>query len=121
MKELIVIADANEAHCGKLCCMIEELNCRAVAVCSFEDLKNYLGKNDCLVVVLNINTLSVNNRDIRDLTIQNPGVYFLGLTEKRFNPELKEAICYHIFACLTLPVDPEEFSYWINCIRKNSK
>ena len=37
----------------------------------------------------------------------------------RFHPELKEALCYHIFACINKPVDPDELVYWIRCIRDN--
>ena len=115
----IVVADANKEHAWELCNMLIAQHYRPTPVYSFQELKSYLQKNSCLVVVLNINTLSVDNRAIGDLAIKTPGVYFLGLTDQRFNPELREAICYHIFACLTIPVDPGELYYWLRSIEKN--
>ncbi len=120
MEEPVVVADANKTYCRALCAMLEVRHYRATPVYSFQDLERYLQKNICLAAVLNINTLSIDNRIIRELTKQNPGVYFLGLTNKPANPDLKEALCYHIFACLTIPVDLDELVYWLRCIHEDA-
>lgn len=119
MDEPIVVVDANEEQCQQLCAVLEARHYRANPLYSFLDLERYLQGSACLVVVLDLNTLSLDNRVIRDLTIKNPGVYFLGLTKHRINPELKDAICYHIYACLTKPVDPEELVYWLRSIEED--
>jgi DNA-binding NtrC family response regulator len=113
MDEPIVVVDANEEQCQELCAMLEGRHYRAIPMYSFTDLEKYLMGKTCLVVVLDLNTLSLDNSVIRELTVKNPGVCFLGLTKHRFNPELEEAICYHVYACLTKPVDLDELVYWI--------
>ena len=114
METRIVVADSYQEHAVELSLLLTKQNFRTTPVYSFKDLKKYLKNYECLSAILNINNLSMDNRDIRDLTIKNPDVYFLGLTDKMFNPELREAICYHIFACLTLPFHPDHFFYWFH-------
>jgi hypothetical protein len=63
-----------------------------------------------------IDAIDIDNRTIRDLTIRYPGVYFLCLSEDRFHPELREALCYHIYACINKPVDPSEIYFWLRSI-----
>jgi hypothetical protein len=42
--------------------------------------------------------------------------YVFGLSKILYNPELKEAICCHLFACLKKPVDSDELLYWLKSI-----
>jgi hypothetical protein len=65
---------------------------------------------------LDIDTVPVNNRTIRDLALKNPSVRFLCTSKDRFHPELKDAICYHIYACLNKPIDPDELLFWLKSI-----
>ena len=41
------------------------------------------------------------------------------LSFDKFHPELKDAICYHIYACLNKPIDPDELLYWLKCIQED--
>jgi len=86
---------------------------------SLPNLEELLQKYACIAVILDIDTVSVDNRIIRKLTIKNPGVYFLCLSEHPFHPELKDAISYHLYACLIKPVDPDELIYWLRSIYEN--
>ena len=83
------------------------------ALSSLEDL---LDSNQYVAVVLDIDSVPVDNRTIRELAIKYPGVRFLCTSKDRFHPELKDAICYHIYACLNKPVDPDELLFWIKSI-----
>ncbi|MFH2060984.1 MAG: hypothetical protein ABIJ59_19100 [Pseudomonadota bacterium] len=67
-------------------------------------------------IIFDLDSIDVDNRTIRDLTIAYPSVYFLCMSKDRFHPELKDAICYHIYACLTKPIDYDELLYWLRCI-----
>ncbi len=120
MEKEIVVFDADEKQCKELCVMLEERHYRASPMHSLPNLESYLQGGACLVVIVDLNTTSIDNRVIRKLTTKNPGVYFLGLTRYRFNPELKESICYHIYACLTKPIDPDELIYWLRCIYEDA-
>lgn len=73
---------------------------------------------DC--VILDIDALDIDNPTIRKLTIQYPWIYFLCMSKNRFHPELKDAICYHIYACLTKPLDHGELLYWLRCIENDA-
>jgi hypothetical protein len=65
---------------------------------------------------MDIDSVPVDNRTIRELTIKHPETYFLCTSKDRFHPDLKDAICYHIYACLNKPVDPDELFYWLRSI-----
>jgi len=112
----IVILDSDNDHYLGLCAMLEEKRYRAIQMPSLESMQKYLQKNTCLAVILDIEHESVDNRIIRNLTMNYPAVYFFGMSKRHYNPELREAICYHIFVCLNKPVNPDELYYWLRSI-----
>ncbi len=116
MKKEIVVLDDDEKQCRHLCDMLERGHYRATPMHSLPNLERHLQESDCLVAIVDINAPSVNNRVIRELTMKNPGASFLGVTKYRFNPEFKESIHHHIYACLTKQVDPDELLYWLRSI-----
>jgi hypothetical protein len=65
--------------------------------------------------ILDLDSFPLDNRTIRRLTLEFPSVCFF-CTSRHFHPELKDAICYHLFACLRKPVDPDELLYWLKSI-----
>lgn len=80
-----------------------------------------LAANSAVCAILDLDTLDVNNQLIRKLTIKFPHVYFLCTSRNRFHPELKDAIFYHIYACLTKPLDYDELLYWLRCIDNDNE
>ncbi len=117
----IVVLDAHRKQCQELCSMIEKRHYHAIPMNSLLKMENYIKGNTCTAVIMDIDTVSVDNRTIRELTIQNPGVYFFCLSRDKFHPELKDAICYHIYACLNKPVDPDELFYLLKSVYENGK
>jgi DNA-binding NtrC family response regulator len=87
---------------------------------SIESLDKKTTDIHCNCVLLDLDSVNVDNRTIRELTIQYPHIYFLCMSRDQFHPELKDAICYHIFACLTKPLDYDELLYWLRCIDNES-
>ena len=116
MKRCIAVLDADQKECHRLCNLLEKNQYPTIPMHSIQYLESNLKQSNCLAVILDIDTISVDNRTIRDLTIRFPGVYFFCLSERPFHPELHDAISYHIYACLTKPVDPDELSFWIKSI-----
>jgi len=116
MKKKIVILDANQNSCGKLSDIINSKNYPLVQTQALSSLEDFLESDQYVAVVLDIDSVPVDNRTIRELALKYPGVRFLCTSKDRFHPELKDAICYHIYACLNKPVDPDELLYWIKCI-----
>lgn len=117
----IIVVDADKDYCREIAQMIQAGGYQAITLHSFHDLERYLHDHDCLIATLDLSALSVGNRLIKELALKHHGTYFLGLTDHRFNPELEEAICYYIYACITKPVDPEELLYWIRSIFLDNK
>jgi DNA-binding NtrC family response regulator len=116
MKKGIVVVDADQDQCRRLCTLLEKDQYSTISMYSIQYLEDNLTQSNCLAVILDIDTVPVDNRTIRELTIKFPEVYFFCLSEQSFHPELKDAICYHIYACINKPVDPDELFYFLRSI-----
>ena len=121
MSKNILVVDSNKEECNDLCEALNRVKHQATPLFSSIKLDERIKETACLVVILDLNTPSIDNNVIKQLTIANSGVYFLGLSKNRLNPEFEESICYHIYACLNKPVDLDELLYWIKCIYDEDK
>ena len=119
MVKRILVLDKNQEQCRDLCELLGESHYPATPLHSIRNLQDHLEEKKYLAVIVDIDTVSINNRTIRDLTLKFPEVYFFCLSELPFHPELKDAICYHIYACLNKPVDPDELFYFLRSIYEN--
>lgn len=119
MDRSILVVDADKAQCQKLCTLLERSNYRTVASHSLTDLERSVEEGGLKVVILDLDTLPVDNRFIVDLRRENPGVRIIGLSSRPFHPELKEAISEHFYACLYKPVDRDELFFWLRSIWEN--
>jgi len=95
-------------------------NFNTVMTNSITDLEKAMKGADVEVLVLDLDTVPIENRFLRNLKKQQPAMSIIGLSTRSFHPELKEAMRKHIYACLTKPVDPDELVYWIHSIVGNS-
>lgn len=116
MEKKIAILDAEQQSCDELRGILESQRFPTIAIHSLALLESHIQSGDIIAVVVDIDSVPVDNRTIRELTLKYPGVRFLCTSKDRFHPELKDAICYHIYACLNKPVDPDELLYWIKSI-----
>ncbi len=121
MRKNILVVDSNNEQCNDLCEALNRVKHQATPLSSAIKLDERIKETGCLAVILDLNTPFIDNSVIKQLTIANPGVYFLGLSENRLNPEFEESICYHIYACLNKPVDLDELLYWIKCMYEEDK
>lgn len=108
--------DADAESCQRLCETIEKRCFPATSLHSLFDLEDTIKKGGYLAIIIDIDSVAVDDRVIRELTVSYPEIYFLCTSKDRFYPKLKDAICYHIYACLTKPVDPDELIFWIKSI-----
>jgi len=116
MKKKIVVLDSNQKSSRELFDIINSKNYPFTQAPALSALEDILKSDQYVAVVLDIDSVPIDNRTIRELAIKFPGVRFLCTSKDRFHPELKDAICYHIYACLNKPVDPDELLYWIKSI-----
>jgi DNA-binding NtrC family response regulator len=116
MKKGIVVLDNTEENSAELRSILDSHHYPAIAIQSLPDLEGVIKTEKYIAVIIDIDSVSVDNRTIRNLAIKHPGVRFLCTSKDKFHPELKDAICYHIYACLNKPVDPDELLFWIKSI-----
>ena len=101
--------------------LLKEADFTVHSVPSPTELKKKLKDPSLLAVIIDLDSVAVDNRTIRELASQFPTIPFLCISKERFHPELKDAIRDHIYACLTKPIDPDELSYWLKCIREDDR
>ena len=119
MKKTILVLDAEPTECHNLCDLLAKERYTAIPVRSLPDLEEYLLTESYIVAVIDIDSMPIDNRTIRKLVFDNPGMHILCMSKDKFHPELKDAICYHIYACLNKPVDPDELFYFLRSIYEN--
>ena len=116
MEKKILVLNADITSCQELVELLEGRQYSTTSIHILSDLEGHLEKGGNLTVILDIDSVPVDNRVIRELTIKYPEVHFLCTSKDRFHPDLKDAICYHIYACLAKPVDPDEIFYLLRSI-----
>jgi len=116
MAKYTLVINTDQKQCRELCDLIEKGQYPVTAIHSIQNLESHLEEKKVLAVIIDIDTVPIDNRIVRKLTLKYPEIYFFCLSEKPFHPELKDAICYHIYACLNKPVDPDELLFWIKSI-----
>ena len=116
MEKGIIVLDGTKESSDELCSILESRHYPNFAIQSLSHLEGLIQSEDYIAVIIDIDSVPVDNRTIRYLAQTYPGIRFLCTSKDRFHPELKDAICYHIDACLNKPVDPDELLYWIKSI-----
>jgi len=116
MEKKIVMISKNRQEIKTLERSLAHHQYELLSIGDLELLNELLIKTTSYCVILDLDSILVDNRSIRKLTLNYPQVYFLCMSKDRFHPELKDAICYHIYACLTKPLDEDELLYWLKCI-----
>jgi len=118
-KKTVIVLDTNKDQRHELCNLLEEDSYSAIPLQSIQKLEKCIRDSHCLAVFWDIDSVPADNLTVRQLTIKFPHVYFFCMSGHPFHPELKDAICYHIYACINRPVDPDEIFYWLRSINEN--
>jgi DNA-binding NtrC family response regulator len=121
MTKKIIILDAIPNSSEELSNILKSKNYSFTITDSLLLLEELSESGQYIGVIIDIDSVPVDNRSIRNLALKYPGVHILCTSKDRFHPELKDAICYHIYACLNKPIDPDELLYWIKCIYDEEK
>lgn len=116
MQKKILILSTDEKECEDLGKVLETRGYHLITVRTLPDIEHYFHKHQCRLVFLDLDSVPLDNRTIRQVTLENPGLYLLALSRDLYHPELKESIGCHIYACINKPMDPEEIFYLIESI-----
>ncbi|MGD9972377.1 MAG: hypothetical protein AB7S77_04895 [Desulfatirhabdiaceae bacterium] len=113
----IAILSANAEDAADFRNQVEKDNYRTETYATLSDLADGLAANPCLAVILDTDSIALDNSMIRNLNTSHPTVYFLLASRVRFHPELKESISKILYACLKKPADFDEISYLLKSFR----
>ena len=114
-----MVIDADIQHGRQLCDLLQDLNYSVFLIHSLKDLKQELLKDPEVAVILDMDTVPVNNQFFRGLKKIHPQLHMLGVSKLSYHPGLEEVIGSHLFACLVKPLDVEELSFWLKSISEN--
>ncbi len=120
MKESIIVVDGDKKSCRAMCKLLEAHQYCGIPCHALADVQGLIEQNSCRALILDLDTVPVDNLSFRDLKKANPGLCVLAVSGRLFHPELKEAITSYIYACLCKPVDPDELFYWVKSIFCNA-
>ena len=118
MASAVAVLDTDPEQAQALCNLLEQAAYGSSVAGDLAELETKLANRPYLAVMIDVDTVVIDNRTMRELTLRHPGVYFFCLSHRRFHPELKDAICYHIYACLNKPVNPDELFYLLRSINE---
>jgi CheY-like chemotaxis protein len=119
MQKAILLMDADPLGSAGLLALLSGEDYETQKVGSLSELRHKLEGEKFMAVLMDIDSVAVDNRAIRELAAAFPATPFLCISRDRVHPELKDAIRNHIYACLTKPVDMDEITYWLRCIRED--
>ncbi len=114
----IMVLDTDKKQREKLCSLLEDQEYQVTPIQSLPKLEKNIRENACQAIILDIDSVKIDNQTIRKLALNNKGIHFLCLSRNRFHPNLKEALCYHIYACIKKPIDLDELLFWLKSINK---
>jgi DNA-binding NtrC family response regulator len=120
-KKAILLMNADPEESAGIAHMLKEADFKAQSVTTSSELKKNLEDARFIAVIMDLDSMPMDNRSIKDLALQFPSAHFLCISKERFHPELKDSIRDHIYACLTKPIDPDELKYWLKCIREDDR
>jgi len=95
------------------------LDYTAALISSLKDLEQELKKDAEVAVILDLDTVPVNNQFLRGLRKMHPQLHLLGISELSYHPGLEEVIGSHLLACLVKPLDVEELCFWLRSISEH--
>ena len=107
----VVSADAREIE--NIRSMLSEDRFASTVYRQLEDLMDGLNRADRLAAIIDIDTVRLTNRNVRNLAGRFPEVSIFCISTARLHPHLQDAMTRHIRACLVKPVDPDELGFWL--------
>ena len=112
----IAVVNADVQNCQELCALLVQASIPVAPLYSLEDLHEHLSKGQFKALIVDLDTLAVDNAFFRNLKKHNPDLAILCLSSRTFHPGLQEAMGSHIYASLGKPLNSEELFFWLKTI-----
>ena len=120
-KNRIAVLDADEKQSKNLCTFLADHNYETTQIKSMTDMAGHLGVSEYRVIILNLDNMAVNNKTFKELKRKKPSLKIIAYSQRRFHPELEEALREYISVCLAKPVDLDELIYWLKSVFENNE
>ena len=114
---ILVVSGTSDADSREIINLIQGKGYRCVVTASLNGFETKRDTGDYLALIIDVDSVTVNNRMIRDLKLKYSNIELLCISGRKFHPDLQDAISNYFYACLSKPVDPDELFYWLKCIR----
>ena len=112
----VAILGNDSAEASVLRRLIEKAAYRTEIYFSLPSLEEGLSLASCMAVILDVDSVPLDNHAIRNLKASHPSVSLLMFSRERFHPELQESISHVLYACLKKPADSDEITYLLKSI-----
>jgi DNA-binding NtrC family response regulator len=119
--KMVLLMNAEPEEGASISRILKDAGFAERTVASPAELKSKLQEDAFLAVILDIDSVAMDNPTIKKLATEFPATPFLCVSRERLHPELRESILSHIYACLTKPIDPDELRYWLKCIQEDDR
>ncbi|MEJ2201674.1 MAG: hypothetical protein P8X63_11790 [Desulfuromonadaceae bacterium] len=116
VKKEIVVLDGDPATGKELHDMLTDQSYHVTVVQSLKACEEYFQEHPCWALILDLDTVALDNRSILRLRNNQPGIVIIAKSDRTFHPELEESLRSVIFACLLKPMDPDELNFWLKSI-----
>lgn len=116
MQKPIILVNATKVESDDLCGKLGRLDFRPIHLNSLTNLEECIQGNDSRAVILDLDSIPVDNRTLREIKKRNPGLCILALSRRQHHPDLEESMSRYIYSCLRMPIDPEELHFWLRSI-----
>ncbi len=115
-KPKIAVVDADKQNCRAICALLEQANIPVASMHTLKVLADHLKREPVAVLIIDLDTLPVDNNFFRSLKKQYPNLHIFCLSSRPHHPGLEEAMGSHICASLAKPLNSEELFYWLKVI-----
>lgn len=113
MNQTTILFDASTERWPELTAALEAEGFLVLRCRSISELENLGPGKDRGAIILDLDNALLNNRVLREVKRRRPAMQLLGISNRPFHPELKDAIANYIYACLREPVDLDELIYLV--------
>jgi DNA-binding NtrC family response regulator len=121
MKKEVVVLDTDHKQGNNLCRLLADHQYETAPLNSLTALDDYLEESECRALIMNLDTVTVSNKTLRELKRKKPLINIIAVSERQFHPELEEALREYISVCLAKPIDTDELMYWLKTVFDNNK
>jgi len=117
-KTEVVVLDTEAEQRKNLFQFLEESEYGVTIIETLPDMDDHFEKHDTQAAIINLDTMAVNNKVLRKAKLKMPQMSIIALSTRKYHPELEDAFREDISVCLSIPIDYDELSYWLEALSK---